>query len=403
MRTSKNILLIGNYPPPFGGVPRHLEYLAPHLVEKGWNVQVLSSGRTGVARTDGLTVYKPSRPARILALVRSLVRLGRLRQIPYRSVLLESPRRWFSYLSQVAVGTQIVERHRPSLISAYNLSSGGPIGSVLSEVYGIPLVVSNFGEIHSMTGFFRTHLELFQRITAVAKILLSCSEHCARSYHLIGLRPQVRVIPYGVDLQAFSPSRDGTVVRDRLGIPMSQRVILFVGRMIRDMGLHTLLDAIPGVLSATSDVTFLIVGARGDLFDRAVELQQDRKVIVIPDVPLAELPDYYAAASVLTVPTLGERACSSLAAMEAMATSRPVIAAAVGGVPEVVVDGVTGVLVKPGDPSELGAAIVSLLQNPALMHRMGTAGRQTAEVRFDQEKTNGSLEALFNELVNAPQ
>jgi len=395
----KSVLLVGNYPPPFGGVPRHLECLAPHLIDKGWEVQVLSGGRSGVEHHNGLTVYKTRHGGRLSALAASSFPLLRRTTFPHQSLIWRSPRRWVSYMAHAAVGRRIIAATKPCLISAYNLVSNGPVGALLSEEHGIPLVVSNFGEIHSMTDFCRTHLSVIHHVTQVARLLLSCSRHCADSYALLGLSPTVRVVPYGVDLRRFSPAEDGAAMRRTLGLPEANQVVLFVGRMIRDMGLHTLLDAIPHVLRLRPNVTFVIAGGRGELLPRARSMEGRPAVLVVPDVPFADLPRYYAAASIVAVPTLGDRACSSLAAMEAMATGKPVVATAVGGIPELVRDGETGFLVNADDPAALGPGLVHALQDEALLARMGRAGRRVVEDGFDQDRTNDMVERLFQEIA----
>ena len=65
---AKSILIIGNYPPPFGGVPRHIEYLAPFLVKRGWKVHILSGGSTGTENKEGFTVYKPTKEEKLKAI-----------------------------------------------------------------------------------------------------------------------------------------------------------------------------------------------------------------------------------------------------------------------------------------------------------------------------------------------
>lgn len=401
MEKRKSILLIGNYPPPFGGVPRHLEYLAPYLVENGWDVHILSGGQSGVERKNGVTIYKCKRGRKLYTLAATVLKRTKQNRLPYKSLMVDSPRHWLGCMASAAVGREIIEKVGICVISAYNLFSGGPVGAMLSEEYGIPLVLSNFGEIYSMPQFFRKNRELLHYVCGAARVFLSCSRHCAESYKLLGLAPQVTVILYGVDLQKFSPQNDGSEVRRKLGIPRTDRVVLFVGRMIRDMGLHTLLDAIPRVLSAINHVKFMIVGAKGELFPLALRLstKYEKEVFPVPDVPLEELPLYYAASTIVVVPTQGDRACSSLAAIEAMATGKPVIAARVGGIPEVVVDGETGVLIPPEELSALSEAILHLLEDEPLMERMGMSGRHRVESKFDKYKTNQSIESLLRELA----
>jgi len=148
-----------------------------------------------------------------------------------------------------------------------------------------------------------------------------------------------------------------------------------------------------------ASTSFLFVGQNGPLLGAAKQLQEEhpRLVAVVPDVPFDELPKYYAACTLLVAPTKGDRACGSLAALEAMATGRPVVAARVGGIPEKVIDGETGILVAPDSPEELVRAISRVCRDGALARRMGAAGRKFAERHFDAAKLNEELAALFEE------
>jgi glycosyltransferase involved in cell wall biosynthesis len=88
--------------------------------------------------------------------------------------------------------------------------------------------------------------------------------------------------------------------------------------------------------------------------------------------------------------------------MEAMATGKPVVASAVGGIPELVRNGETGLLVSPRDPAALGHGLVYMLEDEAAGARMGRAGRRVVEDGFDQDRTNDTIELLFRELAARP-
>ena len=397
----KGILILGNYPPPFGGVPRHIEYLAPYLVEKGWDVHILSVGNSGVEKKDGFMVYKSPKIQKVLALSQSLLKHNKKSGLRSIRALTSSPRSWLSVRIKSCLGRHIIEKNGIDIISAYNLFSNGLAGALLSEKLGIPLVLTNFGEIFSERRHLEKNIDIINYVLGRAQKNLSCSRHCADSYKQLGLSPQVEVVYYGVDLKRFSVDRDGTSIRQRLGLDREDDVVLFVGRMIKEMGLQTVLAAVPELLKRNKRMRFLIVGGKGELTDSVFQMRTKFKknVFAHPDLPFEELADYYSASTIVLVPTSGDRACSSLTAMEAMAAGKPVIAANIGGIPEVVVGGKTGLLVPPENPSALATAILDLLDDKQRMKGMGILGRERVEKLFDKDMTNRKIERIFSEVV----
>jgi phosphatidylinositol alpha-1,6-mannosyltransferase len=132
-------------------------------------------------------------------------------------------------------------------------------------------------------------------------------------------------------------------------------------------------------------VRLVLAGAAGELSPAARALAQGApgRVTVLENVPFAELPAVYAAADLVVAPTASDRACSSLAAAEALATGRPVVASAVGGIPELVRDGDTGALVPPNDPPALTAAVRRLAADAECRRSLGASGRRWIEREWD--------------------
>jgi glycosyltransferase involved in cell wall biosynthesis len=393
---SRGILLLGNYPPPYGGVPRYIENLAPFLVSRGWQVHVLSIGHSGVERHQGFTVHKLPWSRKAALLLRHGP--GRPRSpIGMGLAARGYPSDWVWFNVAYAVGREILRTERIDVLCGFNLYRGALVGALLSHATGVPLVVNNFGELFSHGGFFEANPGVLPFIHAQARRFVSGSRHCASGYARFGLHPSVEVVPYGVDSNRFRPDRDGAAMRRRVGIEAATPVVLFVGRFVRDMGLHVVLDAVPAVLKRRPDARFLLVGAVGELSAAAAEVaaRVGGKVIIRQNVPFDELPDWYAAGDLVVAPTTGDRACSSLAAAEALATARPVIATDVGGIPEVVTDGATGCLIPPENHSALADRIVDLLERAELRHEMGARGRAWIEANWDTRHVLGRMESVF--------
>lgn len=398
----KSILLLGNYPPPYGGVPRLIEYLVPYLVKKGWEVHILSGGSTGVEFKNGFTVYKPTMKDLVTCLISQIPgAMSDITNVIYRK---RDRRKILRQIALAVYAKKIVRNHRIKVVCAYNLLSTGFQGVSVSEGNSIPLIAYNFGEIHTNLDIIKRDEELtglIKRIINRSSKLLSCSRHCADSYKLIGLSPDVEVIDTCVDIEKFHPGNDKSAVRKKFGISAEDKVVAFVGRMIKDMGLHTLIDAIPSVLKQESRVSFIIAGVKGDLTGKALRLSEiyKSKVFVSADIPFEELPLYYSASDIVIAPTQGDRACSSLASLEAMASGRPVIASKIGGIPEIVADRETGILIPPEEPPSLSENILHLLGDDALIKEMGEAGRKRVELFFDRDKANEKTERIFREVA----
>ncbi len=400
----RSILLVGNYPPPYGGVPTHVAYLAPFLAERGWNVHVVSLngnpsfGSNADERRGAVQIHRPSKSLRVAALPGSGVALLRAGMAPAYMASHRGTAALAAYLYR------LVCRHDIKLISAYHLLPAAAASTWAARAAGIPLVASVFGEIYDRLELYLAEREDIRRILDTSHALLSCSEHCARSIQLVEPTASARSVYYGVDTEFFRPEVDASSIRKRMGVPAEQPVVLFLARMNRLMGLDVLLDAIPRVLKARSDVRFLIAGGQDELSDQALTVARasNGTVHALPNVPFSELPACYNAATLFVAPSVNERACLGLAPIEAMSCARPALVSDVGGGREVIQDGRTGRLVSPRDPEALAGGILELVSMPTEERiEMGAEGRRLVLARFDKNDTNRAMEAIFLDAVGA--
>lgn len=404
MTAGRGILLFGNHPPPFGGVPSHLHYLASYLAERGWRVHVLSmAGARREPETHRYTVHRPAPRELHRALARDVLgRPGTALSLAWRCgrFASDSPRLFVGCLALSAFARDLVRRYDLQLIGAYHLLAAGLASAWVAEDLKLPLVTTVFGEIYAAPDQYRRRRAEVEYILGLSRRVLSPSQHCAASLRLLGF-PSAEVVYYGIDTSRFRPGLDGTGVRRRLGLADGDFVVLFVARMVREMGLDVLLASIPSVIREARNVRFLIAGTSGELekdAQAAARLHPDQ-VFIFPNVGSEELPLLYAAASVAVTPSVNERACLGLAVVEAMASGKPVIVSRVGGGPELLTDGESGLLVPPNDPAALAQAILCLTRQREQLPRMGQLGRERAISEFDARVTSRKMEEVFLEAL----
>jgi glycosyltransferase involved in cell wall biosynthesis len=240
---------------------------------------------------------------------------------------------------------------------------------------------------------------LDRALGALAARVIVISTFVARRFPP-ALGPKIRVVHNGVDLSRFAPRPAPAKLRRALGVPDEAPVVVSVGRFVAFKGYAHLLDAAALVERMRPGVHWLLVGD-GEL--RAGLEAQTRCLGLEAQVHFTgwrdDVPDLLALGDLFVLPSLEEHFGRVL--IEAMAMAKPVVATDAGGVPEIVVDGGTGVLVPPADPPVLAAAVLTLLDDPALAARLGAAGRRRAESTFSLASHVAAVERVYREVGGA--
>ena len=214
-------------------------------------------------------------------------------------------------------------------------------------------------------------------------------------------REKVSLIPDGVDIARFSPQVDGTAIRREFNIPESAPLVVMVARLERVKGHEIFFKAVAEMIRS-GKVTGLRAlcacdertpGAYEKTIALARELGADAATLTFTGLR-ADAEKIIAAADVVALPSLGSEG-SSRVALETAASGKPLVASSVGCLPEVVENGVTGLIVPPGDPSALAAALQKVLLDPASARTMGAAARKRAETLFDENIMVERLESLY--------
>ncbi|MEO8667040.1 MAG: glycosyltransferase family 4 protein, partial [Bauldia sp.] len=176
--------------------------------------------------------------------------------------------------------------------------------------------------------------------------------------------------------------------------------LLYVGRLVPHKGVDTLIAAMALLAPHYPDLRLTIVGegeARGALQGDAARLAITERVVFAGSVPHARVYEEMASAVMVVVPSRIEP--FGLVALEAAQMGRPVVAAAIGGLPEIVIDGETGLLVAPDDPPALAGAIATLLDDPQRADRLGEAARRRALEHFRWDRFVDTYDAALTRIA----
>jgi glycosyltransferase involved in cell wall biosynthesis len=210
----------------------------------------------------------------------------------------------------------------------------------------------------------------------------------------------ITLIHNGVDLQRYDHQEPCCTLREEYGIPGDAPIVGVVARLELEKGHPTLIDAWPAVLRSVPSARLLIVGEGS----RRDALEDQVRALGIADRVVFtgrrdDVPAVTAALDVAVLPSYRE--AQGLTILEAMALSRPVVASNVGGIPEMIEDGVTGLLVPTHDPAALGAAIVRLLGDHPFADMLGRAGHDLVHAQFCVELMISAVETIYDEGARA--
>jgi glycosyltransferase involved in cell wall biosynthesis len=308
-------------------------------------------------------------------------------------------------VAAVAALWRLFRRARPALVHTHT-SKAGFVGRLAARLAGVPAVIHQ-PHGHVFYGYWgprRTALFVaLERLAArwtdtiVTLTPREAEEHLERR---IGRPAQYAVVPSGVPtaaLRAAAPTR--AAARARLGLAADAFVIAGVGRLVAIKGFDLLVAALPAVLARVPSACLLLIGdgeARAALEARAVALGVAARLRItgaLDDVTAA-----LAAADVLAAPSRNEGMGRVL--VEAMALGLPVVGAAVGGIPDVIVDGECGRLVPAEDVGALAEALSDLGVDAVLRAKLGAAAMPRAEA-FSTAVAGAAMASVYDALLRA--
>lgn len=393
------LFLTESFHPVLGGGEQHILRLGRALAGSGMATTVVT--RRGDARwaadetIDGIRVIRVG-PA-------GASRPGKYAMVPAAIAAVQRLRARYDVL--VVRGTRVLGL--PALLAARALGKGVVLQA---EVNG-----EMTGEVYTWgTAFDRgwARRAIFAGVAARNLLLRDGDAFVAMSRAIrdeflqAGVPPQkVALISHGVDVGRFRPAtRDERLaLRQRLGLPIDGRIIIYTGRLLRGKGLEALIAAFRPVAAAEPSAHLVIVGSGegqslsvdADLHAAAQAEGLDARVTFAGRVDAVE--DWLRASDVFAFPSMFE--ALGIALVEAAACGLPAVASRTGGIVDVVEDGRSGVLVPPGDVAALSAALHRLVTDPDLGREMGAAARDVVRARFDERDAVDRYRALFREVA----
>ena len=235
--------------------------------------------------------------------------------------------------------------------------------------------------------------------SALSDRVIAVSEGAARELAESGVKKSMVVaIPNGIDLAPYKVAWKKRQAESRGASAKRGFLVGTVARLHRQKALDVMLEAAKLVLASEPSTRFVIAGT-GPMEDQLKAKIRELKLEPYVKMPgfVSDVPAFLAGLDIYVLSSDYEGI--ALALVEATASGLPVVATAVGGVPEVIVDGFNGLLVPPRQPKALAQAIVRLLVDPDLARRMGDAGRKRAEELFDAKVMAEKTVKVYEEVV----
>jgi len=354
-----------------GGAQRQLVELLKGLPRDGYDIQVISLSTTKVDYAKAL------QEAGI-----------RLVQIPQAGKW-----DWRCFFTLL----KTIRRTKPSIVHTW-LFTADLYGRLVAWLAGVPVIISAVRSVEPDKPRHYVWVDrLLRRIThaftvnarAIGEVLIAREGVDAS---------KIFTVYNGLDLARFDPASMDGVVRRRIGVEDGVPLVGIVGRLAPVKDHATFLHAAAQVLLEVPRAQFLVVGSgllHRKVHEIAHELGIEAHVHFLDG--WADISEIFAALDLSVVSSEYEGCCNVI--LEAMAMGKPVVATAVGGNPELVIEGETGLLVPPKDPQRLAEAIVQVLHDPHHAKAMGYQARRLVEARFTLQRMVQETEQLYQQLL----
>lgn len=305
-------------------------------------------------------------------------------------------------ICEFIIAWKIIKKEKIDIIHSHWIVPQGLIGAIIRLITGIPHITSIHGTDIHLVHSHKLAYPLIRLITKYSNNITTNSSHTCRLLQDIVRQNMTknRVIPMGIFPEEFSPKPHF--------INKGQKKILFIGRLIAWKGTSILIRSLKKIYVKDPSILLFIVGdgpEKQSLENLANDLDITENVCFLGNLPRKELQLCYKNASVFVLPSIihkNQTEGLGVVLLEAMASGVPVIGSNIGGIPDIIKDGVNGLLVPPGDPDALAAAIINILDNSDLSERFRDAGLKTINEKFSWDKISDQFIEIYQKLFKKP-
>jgi glycosyltransferase involved in cell wall biosynthesis len=316
-------------------------------------------------------------------------------QLKWKAILL-APK---VYLTALKAGKKLLNKKKYNLIHAHWLLPNGFIAMKLAKQFGIPFAVSLHGSditIAERPAFKRMAKSILKRAAWVS----ACSEDLRIRAIELGCDPEkIETIPYGVDTILFQPDASRmSKLRRRLkdNLKGGEKILLAVGRLVEKKGFIYLIEAMGKLFQKRRDILCIIAGdgdLKNQLQRKIYDLGVSKTVLLAGNIKRDELQLYFSGCDILVVPSIKDNKGNvdglPNVLMEGLSSGRAVIASDIAGIPNVITNGINGLLTEPGNSQQIADAIVKLVDDGPLRRRLGTEARRQCLNRYTWKISGG--------------
>ncbi len=306
----------------------------------------------------------------------------------------------FFVLAQASAVARMAARKRYHLIHCHWLITSGLMGALFAGLGDAPLVVTAHGsDVFTENALFKT-LDRF-----VLGRCRACTVNSRRSGELVSrINPATRIepVPMGVYPSKYGKHTASAAVRKEMGDGKPQ--LLYVGRFSTNKGVSDLVAAMKTILKEMAETRLALVGygPEEETIRRAIASRGlQAEVKLLGRVSRDKIPTYMASADLLVLPSIKVEGLG-VVLLEALASGTAVVGTDVGGIPDIIHDGETGLLCRSQDPEDLAEKCLQMLGDDDLRRRTTEKGRRLVETEFSWSRIGGKLEGLFSSCLDAP-